>query len=507
MERTARSAITRRLESAWLRFHSWSAVACDWFYPYRPRVYDWRFWAIQLLVVVIAGTHTSLEILRSQGHITLVGTSPAVPFLSFIPVSLFVIPVVWAALGFGLPGALATAAWCTLLTVPNFFLHPGAERVREVWQMGLVDLVAVFVGQRVDREFAARVRAQNVTNALRASEVRFRSLFESSPVSVLVVRNDGGVLDANPAASSLFGISPDALRGRDLSELVCGVSATPPDPEKPVPPGDQACVIRRTDGTERLVEPVVTRIPNEGGDPYLQVLLIDVTEERRRQVGLRAFAARILKAQEEERKRIAQELHDETIQSLILLCRRLDMVEGESALSPSASQDLGAARSSAEKVVEGLRGFARVLRPPTLDELGLVAAIRRLLTDAGDRSHFQTRLLVSGVERRLAPDAELGLYRIVQEALRNVERHAGATLATVKIAFTNPTLTVEVVDNGKGFVPELGMAELAVHGQLGLLGMNERAQLLGGKVQIDSRPGSGTRVAITVPVPVEADHR
>ncbi|MBI4218957.1 MAG: PAS domain-containing sensor histidine kinase [Chloroflexi bacterium] len=489
-----------RLWAAWGRIHRWSQSACDLFYPYRPRIDDWRFWAIQGLVIVIATTHTTLEVFRSLGHTALVGSSPSVPFLSFVPVSLFIIPVVWAALGFGLPGALATAAWCTLLTVPNFVMHPGAERARELWQMGLVDLVAIFVGQRVDREFAARRRAQDVSDALRASEIRFRNLFESSPVSVLVVGADGAVLDANPAATTLFGVAASALKGRYVGDLVCGAWPMPGQNTGATKPRQITCTIRRADGTEVLVEPAFTRVASDGG-PVVQVMLMDVTEERRRQVGLRAFAAAILKAQEEERKRMAQELHDETIQSLILLCRRLDTIEGNGQpLSPTTVEDLDQARGSAEHVVEELRAFARLLRPPTLDELGLTAAIRRLLADVEDRSRLAVKFQLIGTERRLPPDCELGIYRIIQEALRNVERHAGARSAAVTLLFDNAGIRAEVTDDGVGFATSEGTANLAEQGQLGILGMSERAELLGGQFAIESAPDRGTKVKVTVPV-------
>lgn len=466
-----------------------------------PRFRDRRFWAVQVLVLLIAGSHTSLEVLRHLGHPVVVGSSPAVSLLSFIPVSLFFIPVVYAALNFGFAGAVATAAWCTVLTFPNIGLHAGVERVREAVQMGIVDMLAIFVGQRVEREVAARSQAEVARAALQVSESKYRNLFESSPVAVFVVSQNGIVRDANPAAATLFGRAQEKLQGSSLEDLMgagalARLQAEPPDLREP-----NELVVRRPDGSERFVQPAVTMIHRGGDVPDLQVLLLDMTEEEQRRAGLRAFAARILQAQEEERKRVAQELHDETIQTLILLCRRLDSIMGpEEALPPRATARILEARRSAEQTVAGLRDFARMLRPPTLEDLGLVTSIWRLLTDLGERTEIVGKLVVDGQERRLPGDWELGMFRIAQEALRNVERHAQARHVNVTLRFGERVVALEVADDGKGFKQPTPAGDFAVRGQLGLLGMRERAQLLNGEVHIESGPGQGTKVVVTVPV-------
>ncbi|MEK7872689.1 MAG: PAS domain-containing protein, partial [Chloroflexota bacterium] len=165
-------------------------------------------------------THTVLEILRYSGYTIFVGPPDAqVILLSFIPVSLFFVPVVYAALNFGLAGAVATAAWCTLLTIPNIMLHSETERVREVLQLGIVDGIAVFVGQRVDREMSAREEAEDASAALRVSEAQYRGRFESSPAPILVLDPQGVVLEANPAAGVLLSRSSGALKGARVSDL------------------------------------------------------------------------------------------------------------------------------------------------------------------------------------------------------------------------------------------------------------------------------------------------
>ncbi len=469
---------------------------------YSPRLTERRFWIVQGLVLLIAGVHTTFEVLRYLGHPTFLGTDPPVAFLSFVPVSLFFIPVVYAALNFGFRGAVATAAWCTVITLPNFFLHPGMERVREMSQVGIVDILAFFVGQRVDREWAARQQAETARLAMMASETKYRGVFESSPISILVLDPTGVVLDANPAAARLFGNRADGLQGTTLPALLGSEVAAKVLASSDSNNGNQPFTFtRQVNGSDVYLEPAVTPISDKAGRPAIQALLRDVTEEQQRQAGLKAYAAHILRAQEEERRRIAQEIHDETVQKLVLICRQLDAIESASSIAPaSAVEDVRNTRKATEEVVHGLRDFARSLRPPTLDDLGLVTSIRRLLVDMSERTHIESQMKVTGQQRRMLPDIEVGLFRIAQETLRNVERHSHANRVTVTLAFGDGRVTLEVVDNGVGFIPPLGTANFAARRQLGLLGMRERAELLGGRLEVQSTPGKGTSLFASIPV-------
>ena len=211
---------------------------------------------------------------------------------------------------------------------------------------------------------------------------------------------------------------------------------------------------------------------------------------------LRETAARALGAAEEERKRIARELHDETAQMLAALLIRIRVVRG--ARDPAAVDAmLEEMRVEVGQALEGIRRFARGLRPPALDELGLVPAIESHLRSVSEISGLHVTLDADPLGDALPPEAELALYRIVQEALSNVVRHAHATRVAVRIAREPARVLVTVDDDGRGFAP----AEAAARDQggLGLFGMNERAAYLGGRVEIDSRPGAGTRVRAEVP--------
>lgn len=496
-----------KLNSLELKRRSWLVSMTRWLHPYRPRVRDWRFWTVQGLIVIIAGTHSAAEVLKLTGHPLFLGAEPRVALASFVTVSLLFIPVVYAGLNFGLVGSVATAAWCTFLVIPNLVVfHEGFERLRELLQIGIVDAIAVFVGERVDRETRARERAEALGGALQASERKYRGLFQSSPVPILLLDRNDVVLEANPAAGLLFERPIEELRSIPVAQLVGTTNLDVALDTALGKKGQESyIVLKRRDGIEVFVEPALTRI-GEGEERLVtQVLLRDATEERHRQVGLRTYAAQIMRAQEEERKRIAQELHDETVQVLILLCRRLDSLEVDNpVLPPSAINELREARKTVEDVVEDIRAFARALRPPILEDLGLVTSIRRLLLELGERTQVKGHLKVLGKERRLPPETELGLFRIAQESIRNVERHAHATHVTVTVTFAEHQIGLDVLDDGVGFTLPTRVGDFAATGQLGLLGIYERAQLLGGSLEIKSSPGSGASVYISVPCALKA---
>ena len=475
------------------KLRDWFARSRHRLYAYRPRFRDSRFRVVLALVIIITVFHDIVEVtgfLHDSG----------LPY--FVPVSLYLIPVIYAALTFGLAGALATALWATVLTTPNFiFWHQGLERFGVIFQMLIVVAVAYFLGRRVDRERSAWQRAEATGTALKTSETRYRGLLESSPAAILVLDRTGTVLEANPAAGILFSRSKTTLESLRITDLVGATGAEKLLGASRNRGQPASLALKSKEGLDLYIEPSLTEVDDGQGNPVIQVLFRDVTEERHRQAGLRAYAAHVTRAHEEERQRISRELHDETIQTLVLLCRQLDSLDGDGeSLTASQTDSLRKARSTAEEVVQGLRDFSKALRPPILDDLGMMASVRRLLTDFTERARIEGRLKVTGGERRLPPDAELGLYRITQEALWNIERHAGASRVALVITFSAEKVKLEVVDNGVGFSVPPGSGDFTASGHLGLISMQERAELLGGKLEIRSSPGKGTRVIVSVPV-------
>jgi two-component system sensor histidine kinase UhpB len=217
---------------------------------------------------------------------------------------------------------------------------------------------------------------------------------------------------------------------------------------------------------------------------------------------LREVAARALDAEEAERKRIARELHDDTAQTLAALLIRLRVLRG-SEPSGARADALDQFRAELAEALERIRRFARGLRPPALDELGLVPALESHVRALEESVGLGIRMEAEPLGELLSPQAELALYRITQEALSNVLRHAEATLVELRIRQDGEQVEVRVEDNGRGFRLEEVLDEDT--GGLGLFGMQERAAYVGGRVEIESEPGAGTRVRAAVPVAAYPD--
>lgn len=226
--------------------------------------------------------------------------------------------------------------------------------------------------------------------------------------------------------------------------------------------------------------------------------LAQAAAEQAERAKLRAeFVNQVIAAQEEERKRIARELHDSTSQSLtslLLGLRRLEEVRDLTVLHERV-EDM---RGIVSAVLDEVHGLAWELRPSVLDDHGLVAALERYIADYRQRHQIAADLITHGLDnRRLPPEVETTVYRIVQEALTNVVRHAQAENVSVMIDRREGKVLVVVEDDGVGFDP----AQLArgVRQRLGLYGMRERAELLGGKFTIESRVGQGTTLFVELP--------
>lgn len=211
---------------------------------------------------------------------------------------------------------------------------------------------------------------------------------------------------------------------------------------------------------------------------------------------------KVISAQEEERKRIARELHDDTSQALTALAVGLETALA--TLPPGISRErLAEAKTLALGTLEGLHRLILDLRPSVLDDLGLLSAIRWCAEHHLESLGIAVRCEFSEPDWPLPPQVETALFRVVQEAIANIARHAEAETVLIQCARREETLTIEIEDDGKGFDPSSLGGPVAGGRGLGLLGIRERVELLGGTAQIESSPGQGTRIALAVPVPPE----
>ncbi|MBI2755211.1 MAG: HAMP domain-containing sensor histidine kinase [Chloroflexi bacterium] len=246
------------------------------------------------------------------------------------------------------------------------------------------------------------------------------------------------------------------------------------------------------------VDPVVFYDPDMERMSDTLNAMLDVVQ--RHQVQVQALSEQVLVAQEEERKRISRELHDETAQSLTTLLVRLKVME-RARSADELREQIQELRELTASTIEAVRGLAVELRPTTLDNLGLVAALEAYTESYAQRMPLHVSFRAEGFNpraERLPPQVELVLYRVVQEALTNVAKHAGARHAAVELTRTRREVVARVTDDGQGF--EVMDAMQSRERGLGLFGMQERLGLVNGTLDIDSTPGGGTTVRAVVPL-------
>ena len=335
----------------------------------------------------------------------------------------------------------------------------------------------------------------------------FGAIFDAAPDGFVIVRADGTIRMVNQKIEQLFGWSaseledqpveillPEALHQRHVGHRT-SFARNPHD--RPMGAGLDLRA-RRRDGSEFPVE--ISLSPWFADDGGVQVIcsVRDVRAVRR----LQNFSEGALRASEEERKRIARELHDDTAQrlaTLILRVRQLANVRDERARQEVFEQ----VRSEIVEAADEVKRMARGLRPPEIEELGLALALQAHIRTLRESGALHVHADLQRIGPSLDATAKLALYRIVQEALSNVRRHSGSEKAAVRLYRDEDEVVAEVSDEGRGF--PLATATDGQRG-LGLVGMQERAAMIGGRISFDSIPGEGTRVRVSVPVSVEREN-
>lgn len=338
------------------------------------------------------------------------------------------------------------------------------------------------------------------------SEERFRQLFESAQDAIWVQNLSGKITNANGVAAELFGCSLDELVGSDITQYISqeGTRLSKKIQEdllrgkKIKQPYTQRIV--KKDGSKLILRLTTNLISNNSQPVGLQFIARDRTKEVRMQENQRFFLQQITQAHEGERLRISRDLHDCTAQSLIAILH--EMHEFSQTVEHIAMPQLKTFWSFQEQlknVLQDVRQLSRDLRPSILDDLGLLAAVQWLAEQLRAEHKIEASVLVSGEERRFASDIEITLFRIIQEALRNTAKHAQASKAQVIVAFQRNETRLAIVDDGKGFDMPASLGELSRHGKLGIDGMQTRARLIGGKLNVHSGEDSGTIITVTIP--------
>jgi PAS domain S-box-containing protein len=352
----------------------------------------------------------------------------------------------------------------------------------------------------------ARLQAER---ALTQSEARFERLAENAPDMIFRWSYANGFEYVSPASTEIFGFTPEehyadpglGYRRIHTDDLAVyeSVFAAFGEPEGP----QRYCVVRwhHKEGHLVHVEFRLTPIYDEHGNlTAIEGIARDISQHVRSRKRLRELTARLTQAHEEERRHLARELHDEVGQALTIAKMRMRMVEN--ALPEDATdarEKIALLESLVKDTLEDVRTLSHELRPPLLEEMGWGPALKTLCDSFSDRTGLPIRFTAGGGDARLAPEIELTAYRVVQEALTNVARHAEATQATVRARLLKHGLEIIIEDNGEGFEMEAIMQADAPNLGLGLLSMRERVDAVGGQITIDSVPGWSTRIHLYLP--------
>jgi len=234
---------------------------------------------------------------------------------------------------------------------------------------------------------------------------------------------------------------------------------------------------------------------------YLQGDIARMTLELESAKDGHLFGLRIIEAQEEERKRVAREIHDGPAQSMANVVLRAELADRMMSQGniEQAKVELRDLKSLVRSSLSDVRRIIYDLRPMALDDLGLVPALRRFIEAYGDSKEFEIDFRIFGLEERLPSSMEVAIYRLVQESINNISKHAKAKHVTVHLEFKPLKILIKIVDDGIGFAE----AELKKGSRFGLMGMRERVKLLDGEIQIISAPNQGTKILIEIPLPLE----
>ncbi len=258
------------------------------------------------------------------------------------------------------------------------------------------------------------------------------------------------------------------------------------------------------DGRSVWIHDIVNVVRNNGEPEFLQGFMIDITERKQAEESIRNLSARLISAHEEERSRIARDLHDGLGQNLALLCVDLELERDQMQNSQDSRADrINALLERTKEISSAVHKISHQLHPTILEYTGLPAAARTYCKDVASQHAIEIEFAEQGVSRSLPSDVALCAYRIIQEALRNVVKHSGARTARVKLVRTTKELLLQISDTGKGFDPE-SRREVA---GLGLLSMRERLRLVGGKLSISCLEPNGTLIDVRVPIPDPDDLR
>jgi PAS domain S-box-containing protein len=440
----------------------------------------------------------TLVVLVTIASIVVFGESPVVP-IRLHAFAFAIVPfVMWGAIRFEIAGAalvmLVIASLATVLSAVGagpFATHtPFINAIMLDVLFGTLAVSGLALGAVItERRDAEAERARlDWAQATAAARLHLAAIVESSHDAVLSMSPDGIVLSWNSAAERIFGVARAEAVGRAVDQLIAswpadaisrGIAAL--QSGQPVPRFDITTVSRTGERVDLAVTVALLHEPS-GGIAGVSTIMHDVSAAKRAEAELSHLSRRLLHAQEEERRRVARELHDDIGQRLSLLAVHM---QGSPALQEQVSQ-----------IATDVQALSHALHSSRLEVLGLRDAARNFCTEFATQHHVHVRCDAEEMPARLPADVSICLFRILQEALRNAAKHSGDRVFLVRLWVTPTLAHLTVADHGRGF----DVNALQQDRGIGLSSMKERAKLVRGAVTIESRVGGGTVIHAGVPL-------
>jgi len=379
--------------------------------------------------------------------------------------------------------AMKLGAWDYLVKSPNFF-----------------DLLPSII-EKV-------VRERKLKDIVRESEERYRTSFDNSIDAINIFSEDRRFLDLNKKLIQFSGYSKEEILSMKLEDLY-PESVKPATKERirKMLQGEEITVFETyllTKKQEKIpVEIGVTALKNCYDQKIVfQGNIRDITERKRAQEHVHTLSQQLMKAQENERQKLSRNLHDLVGQDLSALKIGLDtLFDDEPEVPPGLRQSVAELSKTVRGTIMAVRDLAYGLRPTRLDQLGLAKTVLQYCEEFSARTGVKVDFFAAGLDDlKLDSDTEITLYRLIQEGLNNVKKHADATEVTIRLVASFPDIILRIEDNGKGFDVQNRLVSALDEKRMGLRIMEERVALLGGKMSIESRAMQGTKILIEIPI-------
>ncbi len=393
------------------------------------------------------------------------------------------------------------------------------EDRREIYGLVSFVVLGVFIiglAEGYRRSARRRMAAEEETHRtaeLARAEARFRALLESAPDAMVVTDKDGKIVFINSQTEKVFGYTREELLGQPVEMLMPARFRNRHLPQRSSFASeprsrsiDEALELYalRKDGREFPVEISLSPLETEQGLLFTSAVR-DITQRKVAQDAARELSARLLQIQDEERRRLARELHDSAGQIVAALAMNVAQLKRTNGAGGDRTNLISDTETLLQSLSSELRTMSHLLHPPLLDEMGLCSALQWYIDGFAKRSGIATTLDLAEDFGRVNPELEIAIFRVVQECLTNVHRHSGSKKASVRLTRSQDALLLEIHDEGKGIPPEkkavlLGSGPVGV----GVRGMRERVIQLRGTLDIESN-GTGTSIRVMFPLKKSAD--